>query len=514
MIVRGPELSKSRVVECDVVVIGTGAGGGMAMRRLAEAGANVVAIEEGPLLDASDMTQLEDDMLPKLYQERGARMTEDFSVRVLGGRCVGGSTVHNINLCKRLAPEVLRHWAEDFAVSGLGEPELRPSFERVEHELDVSAIPPGDRNRNNRLLQRGVEALGWRGGALSHNRVGCQKSGFCALGCPFAAKQSSEKVLVPAALARGATLYTETSALRILHDGSRALGVLAAALDERGRPRHEVRINAPVVVLAASAIGSATLAHRSALPDPHAQLGQRLHLHPGAAVVGVFADPVDGDRGIPQSYECTEWLDLAPGSDKRVWVTTAFAHPIGAAVTLPGFGRRHREWMKRYRHIAVLSAMVHDETVGQVSARRDGRPRIRYAMSEADSAQLALGLRAGARILFAAGAKSVLIPSVPPIEISDPAAVDGDRAVETIPDQVGLPHHIALTAAHPMSTLPLGDDPTRSVVQSTGEHHQLSGLFVLDGSVFPTSIGGPPQIPIYTLSHHLSAHVIERAKRS
>ncbi|MEZ4227298.1 MAG: GMC family oxidoreductase [Polyangiaceae bacterium] len=507
MILRGSERLSDERIDVDVVVVGTGAGGGMAMRELSRAGLSVVALEEGSHVETPSMTQREDEMLPRLYQERGGRMNQDLTIRVLGGRCVGGSTVHNINLCKRLAPEILQAWQEGHAVRGLSGASLAPDFESVERDLSVSEIPASDRNANNRVLQRGVEALGWRGGPLRHNRVGCQKSGFCEVGCPFGAKQNAARVLVPAALAAGATLYTQTQALRVRHEAGRVSGVMAALLDERGRPHHTLEIRSKLVVLAGSAIGSAVLAAKSGLPDPNFRLGRRLHLHPGAPVVGVFDEAIDGFKGIPQSYECTEWLDLAAGSDRRIWITTAFAHPIGAAVTLPGFGPKHFEWMQRYRHIAVLTAMIHDETVGQVRVKRDGRPLIEYSLGESDRRQLARGVRACARLLFAAGAKSVLVPSNPPIELRDPSGLDDLASEAVIP--LSAASSMGLAAAHPMSTLPMGDDPKRAVVDSRGQHHQVRGLYVVDGSVFPTSIGGPPQIPIYTLSKHLCRHAVD-----
>jgi choline dehydrogenase-like flavoprotein len=507
MIQRGRELRQSSRLRADVVVIGTGAGGAMAASELSRRGARVIALEEGPLLFPQDMSQREDDMLPKLYQERGARLTADLAIRVIQGRCIGGSTVHNINLCKRLPPEILELWARDHAVGGLSENDLRPSFESVERDLSVSEIPAERRNANNRVLERGLGALGWRGGPLRHNRLGCQGAGFCEIGCPYDAKQNAAKILIPDAIDHGAAVYSDVRVLRVLHDGRRARGVVAVALGADGKPRVELRIEASAVVLAASATGSAALALASSLPDPHARLGRGLRLHPGAAVAGLFDEPIEGWRGIPQSYECTELLDFSPGSDKRVWITTAFAHPVGAAVLLPGFGKSHRAWMLRYPHIAALTVMVHDETSGRVGLKSDGRPLVDYTLSYADSDQLALGIRACAKILFAAGAKKVLVPSVPPIEL--------DRAadVESIPNAIGRPHHVAIAAVHPMGTMALGDDPRRAVVTSTAEHHQVQGLFVLDGSLFPTSIGGPPQIPIYAIARHLARHVAERIGR-
>jgi choline dehydrogenase-like flavoprotein len=415
--------------------------------------------------------------------------------------------VHNLNLCKRLPEQILEAWARDHAVSGLSVADLDPVFASVEADLSVSVIEPEKRNANNSVLERGVRALGWRGGPLAHNRVGCRGSGFCEVGCPYDAKQNAAKVLLPDAADHGARIVADVKVTRIVHDGKRARGVQAVVRGDDGRPRASITVTSSAVLLAGSAIGSAALALASSLPDPHARLGRGLRIHPGVAVAGWFDEKIEGWKGIPQSYECTELLDFSPGSDRRIWITTAFAHPIGAAVTLPGFGAAHRAWMLRYPNIAVLTAMVHDETSGQVGLRRDGRPRIDYVLGLRDSDQLARGVRACAKILFAAGAKKVLVPSVPPIEL------DHYDQVERIPASVTRPHAIAMTAVHPMGSMCLGDDPRRSVVKSTGEHHQVAGLFVVDGSLFPTSIGGPPQLPIYTLSRHLCRHIAERLGR-
>jgi choline dehydrogenase-like flavoprotein len=229
-------------------------------------------------------------------------------------------------------------------------------------------------------------------------------------------------------------------------------------------------------------------------------------VHPGAAVAGVFDDPIEGWRGIPQSYECTEHLSFEEGSDRRVWIVPAFAHPIGAASTLPGFGQAHMRAMRDYRRLCVLTAMVHDETAGEVRADSDGRAVIKYVMNEADRAQLAKGLVACARILFAAGARTVTIPAIPPVTMKSAKELDA------LDLKFVRPHSVPLTAVHPMGTMRMGDDTRVAVVGSTGEHHHVRGLFVLDGSLFPTSLGGPPQISIYAFALKLAAHAVARAR--
>ena len=223
----------------------------------------------------------------------------------------------------------------------------------------------------------------------------------------------------------------------MLHRDGAVSGVTGTAVDASGKPIAKVTLKAKVVVLAASAVGSAALALASDLPDPHGQLGRGLRLHPGAAVAGFFDQRIDGVYGIPQSYECTELLDFAENGDRRAWITTAFAHPIGAAASLPGFGAAHMTLLRRYTHMAVLTAMVHDETEGRVTLE-DGSPKLHYAISDGDREQLVRGLQTCARILFAAGAREVVLASIPALRLTQPAEVDRITA-----DVVG-PHKLPL----------------------------------------------------------------------
>jgi choline dehydrogenase-like flavoprotein len=506
VVVRGARIQGDLDLDVDAVVVGMGAGGSMMLRELARAGLNVVGLEQGPWSTSSDFDQREDHMLRLLFEDAGGRATEDMAIRVLQGRGLGGSTVHNTNLCKRTPDAILDLWSSKYGVVGAAPRDLLGRFEAIERDLSVSEIPATMRNANNDLLRQGCEALGWKAGPLRHNRVGCVGSGFCELGCAYDAKQNALKVIVPQALAAGANVYVDVQALRVAHDGARALGVKGVLVDGDGRPRASVDVRARVVVLGASAVGTAVIARKSDLPDPHDQLGRGLRLHPGAVVAGRFDREVGGWRGIPQSYECTEHLSHEEGSDKRVWIVPAFAHPIGAAAALPGFGAAHMASMRAYPHLAVLTAMVHDETSGEVAVDRDGAPIIRYPMSPDDCQQLAKGLAACARILLAAGAREVTIPAVPPRRVTSVAALDA------MDWSFARPHAVPLTSVHPMGTMRMGENPRTSVVRSTGEHHQVRGLFVADGSLFPTSIGGPPQISIYAFALHTAPHAVERAR--
>ena len=491
----GRDLRGDTTLDCDVVVVGTGAGGAMVARQAARAGLKVIALEEGAYSVPRDFTQREDEMLPLLFQDGGGRTTDDGAIAVLQGRGVGGSTVHNTNLCKRAPAPVLDGWGVD----GWRAVELAPHYEVVEHDLSVAPIEESRINRNNAILRRGVEKLGWRGGILSHNRRGCVGSGFCELGCAFDAKQNALKVLIPAAVEAGARVVADCRVERVIVKHGRAVGVQARALRE-GRPGATVSVRARAVVLAGSAVGSAALALASGLPDPSGRVGRGLRLHPGAAIAGVFDEIIEGWNGIPQSWECTEKLryDEAPGNDDRTWILTAFAHPIGMASSMPGFGPAHMKLMRLYPRIAVLAAMLHDRSEGSIGVSSGGRPVVKYALDAADQRALLGGMRACAEILFAAGARQVIVPFASPLVLSS------TRELDSIVAHGYRPLDPLLTAVHPMGTLALG-----RVVDERGRWHGADGAWVADGSLFPTSLGGPPQLSIYAAGHKVAGHLVE-----
>ncbi len=484
-------------LSAQVVVVGLGAGGGMVLRELADRGVDVLGVELGDYFSPEDMTLAEEEMLPRLFLEGASRATVDMSVSVMQGMGVGGSTLHNTSLCKRLPQGILDEW-ERLGLTGLGE-ELREDFEAVEEALNVHRIPDDRVNRNNELLLKGVEALGYQGGRLAYNRKLCQASGFCEVGCPNDGKENAARALVLPALKVGARVLVHARVDRVLHQAGAVVGVRGRARDpETGADGVPFEIQADAVVLSASAPNSAALAMKSEVPDPKGLIGSRLHMHPGAFVMGVFDEPVQGWLGVPQSAECTEFLEFGKGAKRRVWLVSGFAHPGAAAGLMPGFGPAHGALMGLYPHVAAVIAMVHDHYGGRVAPGPAERVNLYYGLPLSELEQVALGMREAARILFAAGARQVILPTAPPRLVEDMT-----EAAQLTAADLG-PFSPPLVAVHPMSTMWMGVDPETSVVDPFGAHHLLKGLHVADGSLFPSSIGGPPQIPIYALARRVA----------
>lgn len=492
------QIEAGTTLHADVVIVGLGAGGSMAFHDLALAGRDVLAIEVGGQYHPQEMTRREEQMLPHLFMDAATRATEDMSISILQGKGIGGSTLHNTNLCKRLPDAVLEHWATAFGLAHMTGRQLQQDFEDVERLLNVHPVPDDRINANNQIMARGVDALGWAGGRLSHNREGCKQSGFCELGCPNNGKQNAAKVLVPVGLEAGGRILTHAAGVRILTKNQRATGLRVAALNpQTDQPQYEFTIEAKRVILAGSATGSASLVLKSDLPDPHRLAGTNLHMHPGAFVAGVFDHPIRSWEGTPQSQDCTEFLSFDDPT-RSVWLVSGAAHPGGAAGLMPGFGPAHGDLMKQYPNVAVFIAMLHDHTAGRVLPGHGAHVHVHYKLQKRDYLQLEQGLKGAAQIMLAAGAREVVLPLNPVRRITSTRDLNRwswkDLGPFTPP----------MVAVHPMSTLWMGVDPSRSVVNARGEHHHIEHLYVADGSLFPTSIGGPPQIAIYTFGRQVA----------
>lgn len=494
MIFDASTLDRPLQLKAELCVIGSGPGGATAAMVAAESGMDVLVLEAGAFIPPSAMSQREEEMLPQLLWSNGGRTSRDKAVRIHQGRGVGGSSLHNINLCKRVPEVLLREWAlEHLPVEA-----WHALYDEVEELLSVSSVPEALWSPHNQMLQRGIQALGWAGGGLSHNRSGCVGSGFCLLGCSWDAKNNALKVCIPRLVRAGGRVLTHVQAVRLLHDGDRVTGVEGRVLDPVTRqPVGEVVVRCSKVAVAASATGTPAILQRSKLPGP--RVGEGLRIHPALVAAGDFEEPIEAWRGIPQTVECTEFLDLdavhGPSGDpsavgKRTWIVTAFAHPVGTATMLPGFGHGHLQQMERYGHLGVLTAMIHDLTSGSVSARGDLGVSIDYWPDEGDRRELLFGLQRSCELLFAAGARRVYIPTDPIIELSP----GQDFPVESL-----RRYELDVTAVHPMASVPMQG----GAVDSRGQHQHIQGLWVADGSLFPSSIGMPPQLSIYAIGLHV-----------
>ena len=499
-------LADDRTIDADVAIVGTGAGGGTAAEILSAAGLSVVMIEEGPLVTSSDFRMRESEAYPQLYQESAARKTKDRAINILQGRCVGGSTTVNWTSSFRTPPETLAHWASEYGLSGFGELDLGPWFERMEHRLSIApwSVAP---NENNDVLRRGGEALGIKVDSIRRNVRGCWNLGYCGMGCPTDAKQSMLVTTIPAALERGATLLARARALTLEYRGSHATALSCAGLDDRGTDptSRRITVRAKTFVAAGGAIGTPALLLRSQVPDPYAVVGKRTFLHPTVVSAALMPERVDGFSGAPQAIFSDHFLASAVSGPMGYKLEVPPIHPVLAAITLPEHGAPHARWMRSLAHMQVIIALMRDgfharSAGGTVRLRDDGTPLLDYPLNDYFWQGARRALLTMAQIQFAAGARTVM-----PVHASGTSYgtwAEARNGVAALPLE---PLIAPVFSAHVMGGCPIGADAKRSAVDATGRYRHLDNLYVFDGSLFPTSIGANPQLSIYAVVAKLAS---------
>lgn len=519
-VLRPDDLADGARLTADVVVIGTGAGGSVAACRLAESGRDVLLVEEGSLLRQDDFTEREAELTERLYADNGLRATDDLSVLLFQGRAVGGGTTVNWLIMLRPHERVLDEWVRRHGLVGHGAAELAPVFDRIEREVHARLVPDDAHSPNNRIVLDGARALGWAARAGAINARGCVRAGFCGQGCRYDAKQGTLQVYLPRALAAGARLLPEARAERIEvvgrglagHSSGRASALpmkrVTVALREpvTGRVRGRVVAEAPVVVVAGGAVGTPVLLQRSGLGG--GGVGRWLRLHPTAPVSAFYDRPIYAAAGIPLSALCDEFRDMN-GDGYGAWIECPPTHPSLAAVALPGFGRVHAGQMARFVHMGTLIVLVRDGADlgacnGTVGVDRAGRTHVDYRLGTTDAAHMTRGMQAAARLHLAAGAREVRTVH------ADQVVARAEADVAAIATRSLAPNRFSLFSAHVNGTCRMGTDPRTSGTTPDAERHGVPGLYVADGSLFPTAIGVNPQETILALGSMVGERIAER----
>jgi len=345
----------------------------------------------------------------------------------------------------------------------------------------------------------GARRLGYGFELLPRNVSDCMLSGMCGLGCPVDAKQAMHLTYLPDAAAKGAQLFANCRVARLDRRGREVVRATADVLDEdTDRPTgRTITVRARRFILAAGAINTPRLLQRSAFPDPHAIVGRRTWIHPTLATAGHFDRKIEPYFGAPQTVGSRHFA-VRPGKI-GFFLETPPAQPMLAGLAHAGFGPAHRRAMKDLPNTAVLIGLLIDgfldgERGGTVSERGRGRLSFTYERGAALSEAMREAMKTMARVHLAAGAREVATFHEPALRIrteSDLASIDAASVA---------PNRCALFTAHQMGGAAMGEDPGIAVVDSRLKHHFLDNLYVMDGSVFPTSLGVNPMISILGVS--------------
>jgi choline dehydrogenase-like flavoprotein len=481
----GAEIGEDLELECEVVVVGTGAGGAPCAYELASRGRAVLLLEEGPYFDRRHFDGRPFEAFKKMY--RGAGLTlalGNVGMPVWAGRAVGGSTAVNSGTCYRAPERTFARWRRAYGLHEFSSSSLDPYYTRVETMLGVETPENRFLGGVARVVARGADRLGFSHGPVQRNAPGCDGAGVCVFGCPRGAKRSTDVSYVPAALERGAQLVTQAHVHTILQAHGRATGVLARLPSGR-----TLRVKADAVVVSGGALMTPLLLRANGIGSRNRWLGRNLSIHPASKVMAVFDENIDMVTGaIPQSYAVDEF------ADEGLMLEGASVPPSTAAVGIWSIGKDFVDLMESYRRMALFGFMIQDHSRGRVLPGRHGSPLIVYDMSREDALRMQRGIEIACEIFLAAGAKRVY-PFV-----TGQHAIDSPKDLDTLRARRLRPGDFEVTSYHPLGTCRIGTDPARSVLTPDHQTRDVRHLYVVDGSAIPSSLGVNPQMTIMAMA--------------
>jgi choline dehydrogenase-like flavoprotein len=492
--------------DCDVLIIGSGAGGGTvaaALAPLARAGRKILVLEKGPRLDDREYTGRELDMAPALYEDGGGFLTADGTMTLAFGRVYGGSTVVYTGTSLVVPERVIRGWA----VPGLDYDDIVRRADRYKAQNNVHLLAPGEINDNNRLFVEGCARAGYHAEQFPLNVRGCRGSSLCNLGCPNSAKLGTHRVQLPAAEREGVEVVTRAD-VRRLEERAAFVRVHAKAAGEKGRPSEwepgEYLVRAKIVVVCGSAVGSPALLLRSGFGERLPRLGHAFTCHPAHILVAEHERPITNDVGHPKSF----FVDRAEA--EGYVLETCMYFPFITAKNLTGFGPAHSALMRAFPRLQMILVLACDKAVpeNRVAVDRAGNPVVHYTFTADTIAAMVRATRASAKIFFAAGAVRVHAPSADPPLIE---RADAARSDELIDARHFLPGRISVSAAHLMGGCAMGADARDSVTDAWGRVHGVPWLFVADASLFPNSLEINPYLTIMALADRVAERVTAEA---
>ena len=504
------DYKESATLEADVAIIGTGAGGGTTAEILAKAGLKVLLIEEGPLKSTNDFKMDEREAYKDLYQENAGRMNKDGSMSILQGRCVGGTTVINWTSSFRTPEQTLQFWGDNFATTGVSKAEMAPWFDKMEQRLNIApwAVPA---NENNAVLSRGADALEIPWKVIPRNVAGCWNLGYCGTGCPTNAKQSMLVTTIPSAMDEGSQLLYSARAERLIMENNKVTGIEITALDKGYRPTGvKLTVKAATVVLAAGGINGPAMMLRSGAPDPKGLVGKRTFFHPTIFSFAEFDKEINPYYGAPQSIYSDHYQWDSVDGPVGFKLEVPPLHPGLTSVLLMGHGESHFEAINKLPNMNAMIALLrdgfNDESQGAaIELASDGSAIIDYPINDYLWEGVKRTHLVMAELQFAAGAKAVR-----PAHVDAKFETSWEASKAAINNLPYTSSRALVGSAHVMGGMAMGEDLDRCVVDSQGKYHYLDNLYVIDGSIFPTSIGANPQLSIYGMACRLATGLAEK----
>jgi len=480
--------------ECEVAIVGSGAGGAVAAAMLAEAGVDVLVLEAGDHYNRDNYPADRLEAVTELYRDAGLTIAEGRPpIPVPVAKVIGGTTVINSGTCFRAPDRILDSWREEFGISWAKD--LDRDFAEAEDFLRVTQLDPNRMGRNGQLAMEGAAALGYSSGPIHRNAGTCTQCSSCPYGCAIDAKQGMHVSYLPRAVAAGARVRSGVEAQRVMREGDRAVGLVCSARDASGRTRPYTVRASKAVIAAGGALGTPELLLRSGLGG--AQVGRNLRIHPACWVGARYEEEVRGWEGVMQSYYIDQWEDA-----QGVLLEATFTPLAFGGAWLVGTGREHQRAMLDFGRIGSIGVQLRDTSQGRVGLANEGALRASYNLDDEDARKIVFGIARAAEVHFAAGATEVY-PNIPRVGVLKPRDLPQFEATRIKPSE------LRLEAFHPMGTARISADPRQGVCAPDGSVRGTRGLYVADASLFPTAPGVNPMMTIIAFAKQVSRGIAE-----
>jgi choline dehydrogenase-like flavoprotein len=488
---------------CEVLVVGSGPGGAVVAKELAEAGRDVVLLEEGPPFGVKDFRQEAGETIHRVFREGGSRSTRGNAyLPTMQAIALGGGSLVNSAICARSPAFVFDTWAERAKTLELTRASLDPHYERVEQFLFVTPTATEVQGERNLRFKRGCDVLGLSSEPTYRNTRGCKGSAECFTGCRNGAKQSTDVSYVPAAIRAGARVYTSVRAEHLVMDGKRVRGMKGRVVEPfTQRESYPVDIDAKLLVLAAGCMQTPLILQKSGVGNSSGYVGRELQLHPGLAIMALYDDPIDPWKGATQGYHSLHFIE------EHIKLEVLWSPPAVLAARLPGFGHDYQRHLLHYDRMAPFDVIIAAEhSRGTVRPKRGSfDPDIRFDFARADVDLIQRGLGILSDICWASGARAILpglhrVPEV--ITSKEDSSILRTQRIEAS-DTISA-------ANHAFGTTRMSKDPRAGVVDEHGRCHDVDNLYIADTGIFPGSPAVNPMLTCMALADRIAQGIAAR----
>jgi choline dehydrogenase-like flavoprotein len=530
-------------IEVDAVIVGSGCGGAVAAKTLAEAGLKVLVVDKSYYWPPEHLPMSENDGTAHLFVRGGALQSDDSSIAILGGSVWGGGGT--VNWSASLQPQgmVRREWSQKFGLKRFTSAAFQADLDAVCERMGVG-LDAVEHNRTNQILLEGSRKLGWAAKPVPQNTGGeAHNCGYCSLGCGSCGKKGPTESFLPDAAKAGASFLEGFEVEQVLFSDAKesgdqvAIGVKGVwtSRDSHGgvvgsdRNRRVVVIKAPKIILAGGTLGSPLLLQRSGITNSH--VGRHLHLHPVSGCAAVWDEDVRPWEGSILTSVVNEYENLDG---------EGYGVKLEAITMLPGFflpllpwksGLQYKELAAKMKRMTGYISLARDRYGGRVYPDPvDGRVRVQYHPSRYDKRHILEGVVRLAEMLYVEGAREIHIPT-PSIEPFVRPASDPNSNVNVVANdslsvhdpefrawieqirQTGFPVPDSIFAsAHQMGTCRMGTSPNNSVIDPTGRVWGTKGLYVCDAGAFPSASGVNPMITVMGISRGTARGIVDEVK--